>query len=958
MAGNTWGFSAAGECLRTIAAYALILAGVLGIASGTAEGIVPPKHGGPLPDHFRELKEKSKSAFTFKHAWIERRQNQVSGDRRYQPLAAAEATMLRNSEQALRGRLAIPVVLGQYSEITEPPFTPDAFDREFFTGPQTPGTMRQYWREVSYNLFDVTGTVFDWVPLSQPEYYYTGGAYSGLDTLHSKTGDMIKEILDALDPGVDFGAFDNDGPDGVPNSGDDDGFVDVLLVIHPTYGAECDNSAHMWSHSWNYSSWPVSGGQPYLTNDTAAEGGMVRIDDYILAPSLSCETGIIEIGVICHELGHAFGLPDLYDYNGNSSGIGDWGLMGTGNWNTPASPAHLCAWSREQLGWVNPVEIDWRTRTLTLRPVGTSGDVAKLALPTVRFKRQLFALNNYALLCSYSNAEGRARQWPGYEGYGNGWNESVYHEFSVDASRPVTLQYDIAIDVESDYDFGRLLLEIGGAVDTVAVYTGSLSRRETIDLGTHLPADTCTFTLRFVFASDVSVSDEDGYYDSRAGYTFNIDNVHLDGGGLGYSADFELDSGGWRGDSEPAEYFIVENRRKTGFDANLHGQGIVIWHAENSIAYTYVGNSGGMRNTQARGLVLEEADGEYNLIIPAVQGGNFGDDGDPYPGSAGNRTFGPTTVPRSQTNGGVLTPVIISGIVQGTSTSSASFKGGMPPPSIQAVFPDTIDREHETQAELDIRGEGMRCGVGVDSTQAHLSLGRDTIRGQVTWLGEERIIAEFPIEELYAGEWDLTVTSGDGQASTAQRALAVVSIYASARVTAGRDNFLVEWSLKNRDGVRGCLLYRSTREGAFELVASDTLRGSSGKFSYQDYSVLPDVPYSYEIVTYLNGGAEERYVLVGPFSIAKLPFMADQNYPNPFNEKTTVSFFVPAPMLVSVDIYDVSGRLVERLVEREYGRGTETIPWAPAKHGTAAGMYFCVFQAGNVTKMIKMVYLP
>lgn len=938
--------------MRRSATQALIGAWIIAVASDAAAGIVSPRNGGPLPGPYLELKRKEKDAFAFGHAWIARRANQLRGDRLYRPVLPLEGAVLRDAGRALNGTLTIPVVLGLYTDITVSPFERSAFDTEFFTGPWTPGTLRQYWSEVSYGLFDVTGTVFDWVPLSRTEVFYTGG-YGGLVPGQSKTGEMIKEIADALDPSVDFGAFDNDGPDGIPNSADDDGFVDVLLVIHPTFGAECTGAQqHMWSHSWKYSKWDVSDGQPYATDDPASGGGFIQIDDYIMAPSLSCGTGMIEIGVICHELGHAIGLPDLYDFNGNSSGIGFWGLMGAGNWNTPASPAHLCAWSREQLGWLNPVELDWRTRDLVLDPVETSGDAVKLPLPTRRFRRQESALNDRVLVCGHDDAEASVRDWPGLAGYGNGWNESMYHEFSVDAGRPVTVRCDVAIDVEDGYDFGRLLLETGGAVDTLAVYTGRASIRDTIDVGAYLPAGPCDFTLTLEFTSDVSVSDEDGYYDSRGGYSFSVDDLHVEGGGLDYFADFEVDSGAWRNGSPPAEYFIIENRRRTGFDVNLIGQGMLIWHAENSIAYSALGNSGGARNTEARGLVLEEADGQYNLLLPV--GGNQGDAGDPYPGSANNRSFGSSTVPRSQTNSGLPTPVNITGVSFGASTVSATFRGGMPAPVIEMVFPDTIDKERDMQPVLDIRGTWMQYGAG-----AYLSLGPDTVRGgAIDWRGEERIIATFPLEPLYAGAWDLTVVSGDGQASTAQGAVAVVSLYTSARVTAGRDYLLAEWKLRDAPEIRGSLLYRRAGAGSFELMTPDTLRGASGAFSFQDHSVEPETPYSYRIVTFLNGGREEIQALTGPYRIDWIPFTADQNYPNPFTRETTMSFFVPAPRSVAIEVYDVSGRLVTRIAERTYGRGTHTLRWAPAERVTAAGVYFCVFRAGNVRKTVKMIYIP
>src|SRR5690606_11344743 len=85
--------------------------------------------------------------------------------------------------------------------------------------------------------------------------------------------------------------------------------------------------------------------------------------------------GATQIGLLAHETGHALGLPDLYDYDGSSQGIGAWGLMGTGSHNSPHSPAHLGAWEKEQLGWV---QVDWLTEDdfeFTMAPVQESRTV-------------------------------------------------------------------------------------------------------------------------------------------------------------------------------------------------------------------------------------------------------------------------------------------------------------------------------------------------------------------------------------------------------------------------------------------------------------------------------------------------------------------------------------------------------------------------------------------------------
>jgi len=51
-------------------------------------------------------------------------------------------------------------------------------------------------------------------------------------------------------------------------------------------------------------------------------------------------------------------LPDLYDTDGSSQGIGNWGLMGSASWlGGGKRPGGLSAWSKIKLGWQVPTEI-------------------------------------------------------------------------------------------------------------------------------------------------------------------------------------------------------------------------------------------------------------------------------------------------------------------------------------------------------------------------------------------------------------------------------------------------------------------------------------------------------------------------------------------------------------------------------------------------------------------------
>ena len=115
----------------------------------------------------------------------------------------------------------------------------------------------------------------------------------------------------------------------------------------------------------------------------------------------------------------------------------------------------------------------------------------------------------------------------------------------------------------------------------------------------------------------------------------------------------------WRGGDVGSEYFLIENRQRTGFDEHLPSGGLLIWHVNDSEH----DNS----HPGAYRVALEQADGNLDLEV----GRNRGDDGDPYPGSTGNTTFDQTSTPSSADTLGRPTGVYVrkiavdDGLVEG-----------------------------------------------------------------------------------------------------------------------------------------------------------------------------------------------------------------------------------------------------------------------------------------------------
>ncbi len=203
------------------------------------------------------------------------------------------------------------------------------------------GSVRDYYLEASYGAMQLNSTVFGWVTLPETEAYYADGN-SGLSEV---VREAIEDALVLADPLIDFSQFDKDS----------DGFVDSIAFVHSGYAAETGGtdaygtpqSSRIWSHRWTIPTWK------------SAEG--VRVRDYHINPGLWGTSGTSpgRIGVICHESGHFFGLPDLYDTSGAGSGIGSFGLMAN-SWgfdNSQQYPPHFSAWSKIQLGWITPTVI-------------------------------------------------------------------------------------------------------------------------------------------------------------------------------------------------------------------------------------------------------------------------------------------------------------------------------------------------------------------------------------------------------------------------------------------------------------------------------------------------------------------------------------------------------------------------------------------------------------------------
>ena len=273
-------------------------------------------------------------------------------------------------------------------------------DGTIVPGP-TDKTLVNYYDEISFGQVGMVGAVAQWVQVSHPYSYYSNGTYpywNGFGPYPNNAQGLVQDAVLAADPYVDFSQYDTNDPydlDGDGNFFEPDGLVDNLFIVHTGSGAEWTGQTDtIWSHSWSLWSDDFGNMIPAVMVDG------VQIFDYSMEPEYGGypmdSRGVVAdpfpptVGVYAHEFGHVLGLPDEYDYGGESWGTDYWSLMSYGSWTTYPlyerfmgnSPTHPSAWGVYRLGFVEPVVVTPDELTsATLPPIETDPVIFRINVP-------------------------------------------------------------------------------------------------------------------------------------------------------------------------------------------------------------------------------------------------------------------------------------------------------------------------------------------------------------------------------------------------------------------------------------------------------------------------------------------------------------------------------------------------------------------------------------------------
>ncbi|RME92308.1 MAG: M6 family metalloprotease domain-containing protein [Candidatus Hydrogenedentota bacterium] len=236
------------------------------------------------------------------------------------PLSAAAPL----PEKGLFGKHKTLVVMVEFNDRKFPPDKGIEYYKKLFFAKRGK-SVYTYYREVSYGRYEITGDVYGIIklPYSVSQFRYKPGqSYA-----RNRMGTLIKEIAKRIRGKIPLAQYDLYNAAGEKKP---DGVIDHFGIVYP------GTFEDIWPHRWG-------GGASFATVDG------YEIRGYYIQPTNA------PLGTIVHEFGHDIGLPDLYDTDYSSYGIGNWGCMAGGSWADGGNtPVHLSAWAKIKMGWISP----------------------------------------------------------------------------------------------------------------------------------------------------------------------------------------------------------------------------------------------------------------------------------------------------------------------------------------------------------------------------------------------------------------------------------------------------------------------------------------------------------------------------------------------------------------------------------------------------------------------------
>ena len=267
------------------------------------------------------------------------------------------------------GSLNNIVIFIRFSDDSEYTDLVSSYDTVFNSTVAGANSMRNYFYETSYNTLTITTTFYPTATGStvvsyqdsHPRAYYL--PYNATTNPIGYTSDGDGGAREQLMLANAVNAVKSQVPSGLNVDMDNDGYVDNVCFV--VKGGTSDWGTVLWPHMWSLYMQTV-----YINNKQVMDYDM-QFTSWLLPNGTY---------VLCHEMCHSLGCPDLYHYNGGyADPVGSWDVMS----GTTNPPQYTDAYMKyKYLHWISSLPVISTPGTYTLNPLTSStGNCYKIASP-------------------------------------------------------------------------------------------------------------------------------------------------------------------------------------------------------------------------------------------------------------------------------------------------------------------------------------------------------------------------------------------------------------------------------------------------------------------------------------------------------------------------------------------------------------------------------------------------
>lgn len=179
----------------------------------------------------------------------------------------------------------------------------------------------------------------------------------------------------------------------------------------------------------------------------------------------------------------------------------------------------------------------------------------------------------------------------------------------------------------------------------------------------------------------------------------------------------------------------------------------------------------------------------------------------------------------------------------------------------------------------------------------------------------------------------------------------------------GDDGVHLRWTVASERDNAEFEIQRASEDGELMTVGYVPGRGTSAtsaNYSFTDYDVTAQATYDYRLLAVgIDGGRVEIGNLTVAYTGGRETVATDfrflGNYPNPFNPGTMLRFEVGEAANVTLDVYDLTGRLVSRLLSGAVAAGSHEVRFDA--EGLPSGLYLARLNGDSQSDLLKMILM-